>query len=59
MILKPKERTWSRKFLDLTGSAPDFPYPDEPGPAEPGPELSDSGGRYGAGRSERGGENLE
>lgn len=39
MRLKPKKRTWSRKFLDLAGSAPDFPYPDEPPPAEPGPEI--------------------
>lgn len=42
MTLKPKKRTWSRKFLDLAGSAPDFPYPDEPPPAEPGPELKTS-----------------
>ena len=39
VILEPLKRTWSRKFLDLAGSAPDFPYPDEPPPAEPGPEL--------------------
>lgn len=39
VILKPVKRTWSRKFLDLMGSAPDFPYPDEPPPAEPGPVL--------------------
>lgn len=39
VILEPMKRTWSRKFLDLAGSAPDFPYPDEPPPAEPGPEL--------------------
>jgi len=39
VILKPMKRTWSRRFLDLAGSAPDFPYPDEPPPAEPGPEL--------------------
>jgi hypothetical protein len=36
MSVKPKERKWSRKFLDLAGSAPDFPYPEEPPPAEPG-----------------------
>jgi antitoxin VapB len=39
VILEPMKRTWSRKFLDLAGSAPDFPYPDEPPPAEPGPDL--------------------
>ena len=39
VILEPLKRTWSRKFLDLAGSAPDFPYPDEPPPAEPGPEF--------------------
>jgi hypothetical protein len=43
MILKPKKQTWSRKFLDLVGSAPDFPYPGEPPSAEPGPEFSGSG----------------
>jgi antitoxin VapB len=39
VILEPVKRTWSRKFLELAGSAPDFPYPEEPPPAEPGPEL--------------------
>jgi len=39
VILEPVKRTWSQKFLDLAGSAPDFPYPDEPLPAEPGPEF--------------------
>jgi len=39
VILEPVKRTWSRRFLDLAGSAPDFPYPEEPPPAEPGPEL--------------------
>jgi antitoxin VapB len=37
IVLEPVRRTWSRAFLDLAGSAPDFPYPDEPPPAEPGP----------------------
>ncbi len=36
VILEPLKRTWSEEFLDLAGSAPDFPYPDEPPPAEPG-----------------------
>ena len=39
VILEPVKRTWSRSFLALAGSAPDFPYPEEPPPAEPGPEL--------------------
>ncbi len=30
---------WSRKFLDLAGSAPDFPYPEEPSSADPGPDF--------------------
>jgi antitoxin VapB len=33
VILEPVKRTWSRRFLDLAGSAPDFPYPEEPGPS--------------------------
>jgi decaprenylphospho-beta-D-ribofuranose 2-oxidase len=33
------EKGWSGEFLDLAGSAPDFPYPDEPGPAEAGPDF--------------------
>ena len=39
VILEPVRRRWSRKFLELAGSAPDFPYPEEPPPAEPGPDL--------------------
>lgn len=39
VVLEPERRRWSRRFLDLAGSAPDFPYPDEPPPAEPGPDL--------------------
>jgi antitoxin VapB len=39
VILEPVKRAWSRKFLELAGSAPDFPYPEEPPPPEPGPEL--------------------
>ena len=39
LILEPVRRRWSQEFLDLAGSAPDFPYPDEPPSAEPGPEL--------------------
>jgi virulence-associated protein VagC len=39
IILEPVKRTWSKRFLDLMGSAPDFPYPDEPPPVELGPDL--------------------
>jgi virulence-associated protein VagC len=39
VILEPVRRQWSREFLELAGSASDFPYPEEPGDAEPGPEL--------------------
>jgi virulence-associated protein VagC len=28
VILEPMKRTGSQRFLDLAGSAPDFPYPD-------------------------------
>lgn len=35
VILEPEHRRWSRRFLKLAGSAPDFPHPDEPPPAEP------------------------
>lgn len=39
VILEPVRRQWSREFLELIGSAPDFPYPDEPLLAEPGPDF--------------------
>jgi antitoxin VapB len=39
VILEPVKKTWSHRFLDLAGSAPDFPYPEDPLPAEPGPDL--------------------
>jgi antitoxin VapB len=39
IVLEPVPQGWSRAFLDLAGSAPDFPYPAEPRPAEPGPDL--------------------
>ena len=39
VILEPASRTWSRKFLDLAGSASDFPYPEEPSAADPGPDF--------------------
>ena len=31
---KSPRRTWSQKFLELAGSAPDFPYPQEPPPID-------------------------
>lgn len=27
---KSPRKTWSQRFLNLAGSAPDFPYPQEP-----------------------------
>lgn len=39
VILEPARRRWSEGFLQLAGSAPDFPYPEEPPPAERGPDL--------------------
>ncbi len=39
VILESERPSWSQEFLELAGSAPDFPYPDEPPEAEPGPDL--------------------
>lgn len=39
VVLEPAEPSWSRRFLELAGSAPDFPYPPDPPPVEPGPDL--------------------
>lgn len=39
VVLEPVRRRWSRKFLQLAGSAPDFPYPEEPPQADAGPDL--------------------
>jgi antitoxin VapB len=39
VLLEPAPRGWSREFLELAGSAPDFPYPSDPPPPEPGPDL--------------------
>jgi len=39
VILEPARRRWSRSFIELAGSASDFPYPEEPPPTEPGPDL--------------------
>jgi virulence-associated protein VagC len=38
VILEPLERAWSREFLELAGSAKDFPYPEGPWPADLGRE---------------------
>jgi len=35
IILEPERHGWSRRFLALAGSAPDFPDPDEPPPPKP------------------------
>ncbi|HLX06821.1 MAG TPA: type II toxin-antitoxin system VapB family antitoxin [Thermoanaerobaculia bacterium] len=39
VILEPMQRGWSRRFLALAGSVPDFPYPEKLPPAEPGPDF--------------------
>ncbi|MEM7352604.1 MAG: AbrB/MazE/SpoVT family DNA-binding domain-containing protein [Acidobacteriota bacterium] len=39
VILESEEPAWSREFLELAGSAPEFPYPEEPPPADPGPDF--------------------
>lgn len=39
VVLEEANRTWSRRFLALAGSAADFPYPPEPEAVEPGPRL--------------------
>jgi len=39
VVLESTKRTWSRRFMELAGSANDFPYPEEPQAVEPGPQL--------------------
>lgn len=39
LILDPRHRRWSAAFLELAGSAPDFPDPTEPPAVDPGPEF--------------------
>ena len=39
VVLESAKRTWSRRFIELAGSARDFPYPAEPPAAEPGPRF--------------------
>jgi virulence-associated protein VagC len=39
IVLESANRTWSRRFIELAGSARDFPYPPEPPAAEPAPDI--------------------
>jgi antitoxin VapB len=39
IVLEPVRRAWSRRFLDLAGSAPDLERPSEPPRADSGPDL--------------------
>lgn len=39
VVLESTRRTWSRRFIELAGSARDFPYPPDPQVIEPGPHL--------------------
>ena len=41
VVLEAERKGWSRRFLDLAGSAPDFPYPAERRGPEPGPDLDE------------------
>ena len=36
---RSQPRVWSSRFIELAGSAKDFPYPPEPPAAEPAPDL--------------------
>jgi antitoxin VapB len=39
VVLEEAKKTWSRRFLELAGSAKDLPYPAEPPAAESGPDF--------------------
>lgn len=39
VILEPAPRRWSRAFVALAGSCPDFPAPAPDPPPAPGPDL--------------------
>ncbi len=39
VVLEAPRAAFSRRFLDLAGSAGDFPYPDEPLGVDEGPQL--------------------
>jgi antitoxin VapB len=40
VVLEGTKKTWSRRFIELAGSAKDLPYPPEPRPVESGPDLA-------------------
>lgn len=39
VVLEARRAEWSQQFLELAGTACEFPYPDEPQSVEPGPDL--------------------
>ncbi len=39
VVLEMVPQSWSRRFVELAGSAQDFPYPPDPPAAEQGPDL--------------------
>jgi virulence-associated protein VagC len=39
VVLETVPQTWSRRFIELAGSAREFPYPPDPLAVEPGPDL--------------------
>jgi antitoxin VapB len=41
VVLEDAKRTWTRRFIELAGSAKDFPYPPEPPSVESGPDFRD------------------
>ncbi len=41
IVLESVPRTWSRRFIELAGSADDFPHPPDPEGVEPGPHLDE------------------
>ena len=40
VVLEGRRSEWSREFLALAGTAPDFPYRRRRRTAEPGPDLN-------------------
>jgi antitoxin VapB len=41
VVLEDAKRTWSRRFIQLAGSAKDFPYPADPPVLDLGPDFRD------------------
>ena len=41
VVLEDAKRSWSRRFIQLAGSAKDFPYPPDPPVVERGPDFRD------------------